>query len=245
MWGLPLAEEILQSTGRALRRSFFAAPFQGKSQAFTIEALEYTLLAFSSLFVIVDPISTVPVFLAMTSDNSPAERIRIARLACCVMAGVLIGFSVLGSWLFGILGITFPAFQIAGSIVLLLVALDMLRAKRSRVQETPEETSAGIEKEDIAITPLAVPLLSGPGAISTAILLRSEARDVVQQIALTLCIIAVAGVTFLVLRISARGALWLGPIAMSITTRLMGLLLAAIACQFFVNALKELKVIPP
>ena len=73
MWGLPLAEEILQLTGRALRRSFFAAPFQGKSQAFTIEALEYTLLAFSSLFVIVDPISTVPVFLAMTSDNSPAS----------------------------------------------------------------------------------------------------------------------------------------------------------------------------
>jgi multiple antibiotic resistance protein len=194
--------------------------------------------------VIVDPISTVPVFLAMTADDAPAERIRIARLACCVMAGVLIGFSLLGSWLFRVLGITLPAFQIAGSIVLLLVALDMLRARRSRVQETPEETTAGIEKEDVAITPLAVPLLSGPGAISTAILLRSEARDFTQQIALTACIIAVSCVTFFVLRVSARGALWLGPIAMRITTRLMGLLLAAIACQFFVNALEELRIIP-
>jgi multiple antibiotic resistance protein len=215
-----------------------------QGRVFFIEALEYTLLAFSSLFVIVDPISTVPVFLAITAQDSPAERIRIARLACCVMAGVLVGFSLLGSWLFGILGITFPAFQIAASIVLLLVALDMLRARRSRVQETPEETSAGIEKEDVAITPLAVPLLSGPGAISTAILLRSEARNISEQIALTLCILAVSVVTFLVLRISAGGAVWLGPIATKITTRLMGLLLAAIACQFFVNALKELGIVP-
>jgi len=176
--------------------------------------------------------------------DAPAERIRIAGLACCVMAGVLIGFSLLGSWLFQILGITLPAFQIAGSIVLLLMALDMLRARRSRIQETPEETSAGMEKEDIAITPLAVPLLSGPGAISTVILLRGQARDLSQQIALTVCIIAVACVSFVVLRISARGARWMTPIAMKITTRLMGLLLAAIACQFFVNALRELRMIP-
>src|SRR6185503_7584463 len=89
-----------------------------------IDLLEYTLLAFTSLFVIVDPLSTVPVFLAMTPNDTPAERVQMARLACCVMAGVLIGFSFVGKWLFHILGITLPAFQIAGSIVLLLVALD-------------------------------------------------------------------------------------------------------------------------
>src|SRR5256885_4736840 len=96
---------------------------------------EYTLLAASSLFVIVDPLATVPAFLAMTPTDTPEQRIRMARLACCVMAGVLVGLAAAGQWIFKFLGITMPAFQIAASIVLLLVALDMLRAQRSRVQE--------------------------------------------------------------------------------------------------------------
>jgi multiple antibiotic resistance protein len=168
----------------------------------------------------------------------------MARLACWIMAGVLVGFSLAGKWLFGFLGITLPAFQIAGSIVLMMVALDMLRAERSRVRETQEETVAGSEKADIAITPLAVPLLAGPGAISTVILLQSRASGWPQQAALLGCILAVSFVTYMILRLSSSGAKWLNPIAMKITTRLMGLLLAAIACQFIVNAFKELKIIP-
>jgi len=209
-----------------------------------IRLLEFVLLAFSSLFVIVDPISTVPAFLAMTHGDTPQQRIQMARLACSVMAGVLIVFSLVSKWIFGVLGITLPAFQIAGSLILLLVALDMLRARRSRVQQTHEETAAGSEKADIAITPLAVPLLAGPGAISTVILMHNQARDSAEQIALLICIVAVSTTTFLVLRFSAHGAKWLNPIALSITTRLMGLLLAAVACQFMVNALKDLRVIP-
>jgi multiple antibiotic resistance protein len=195
--------------------------------------------------VIVDPISTVPAFLAMTHEDSPEQRIRMARLACGIMAGVLMGFSLFGQRLFGILGITLPAFEIAGSLVLLLVALDMLRARRSRVQQTAEETMAGSEKEDIAVTPLAVPLLAGPGAMTTVILLHNQAPDFAQQISLLGCIAAVSLVSFLVLRFSAHGARWLKPIAMRVATRLMGLLLAAVACQFMVNALKTLKIIPP
>jgi MarC family membrane protein len=210
-----------------------------------MELLEFTLLAFSSLFVIVDPISTVPLFLAMTPDDSPRQRIGMARLACWVMTGVLVGFTLLGKLIFQLLGVTLPAFQLAGSVVLLLVALDMLRAQPSRVRESTEETIAGTEKEDIAITPLGVPLLAGPGAISTVILLHKQARDWPQTAALFGCILAVCFITYLILRFSAHGAKWLNPIAMKITTRLMGLLLAAVACQFFVNALQELKIIPP
>src|SRR5262249_58631065 len=106
------------------------------------------LLAASSWFVIVDPLATVPAFLAMTPTDTPEQRIRMARLACCVMAGVLLGFAAAGQWIFKFLGITMPAFQIAASIVLLLVALDMFRAPRSRVRETPEETAAGGEKNE-------------------------------------------------------------------------------------------------
>jgi multiple antibiotic resistance protein len=204
---------------------------------------KFSLLAFSSLFVIVDPIAVIPGFLAITPSDSPAQRERMARLATFVMAGVLLAFALLGKWIFQFLGITLPAFQIAGSIILLLVALDMLRAQRSRVQETREETEAGAQKLDVAITPLAVPMLSGPGAISTVVLLHEQAAGLSHTIALCASILAVSAATYVILRLSATGAKWLNPIALKITTRIMGLLLAAVASQFMINALRELKVI--
>jgi multiple antibiotic resistance protein len=115
--------------------------------------VEYSLLAASSLFVIVDPIATIPAFLAMTPHDSPEERVRTAKLATWIMALVLLLFAFTGNFLFRVLGITLPAFQMAASVVLLLVALDMLRARRSRVQETSEEKDARAAKEDVAITP--------------------------------------------------------------------------------------------
>jgi multiple antibiotic resistance protein len=202
--------------------------------------LEYSLLAASSLFVIVDPFAVIPAFIAMTPNDTPAERARMAKIACLVVAGVLLVFGFAGKWIFQFLGITMPAFQIAASIVLLLVALDMLRAQRSRVQETREETAAGTEKTDIAVTPLAIPMLSGPGAISTVILLQSEAKTVWYSLALCGCILLVALASYGVLRMAAHGAKVLNPIALRIGTRVMGLLLAAIAVQFMLNALKML-----
>jgi multiple antibiotic resistance protein len=204
--------------------------------------LEYTLFAFSSLFIIVDPLATIPAFISMTPDDSVHDRQRMARLACTATAVVLIVFAVAGKWIFKFLSITMPAFQIAASFVLMLVALDMLRAQRSRVHETREETAEGAHKTDIAITPLAVPMLAGPGAISTVIVLQSKAADVLQRGALFGCIVAVSIASYLILRIAARGARWLSPIALRITTRIMGLLLAAVAIQFLLNALEDLGV---
>ena len=203
--------------------------------------IEYILLATSSLFVIIDPLATVPAFLAMTPQDSPEARTRMARLACMISAGVLITFAYVGKLIFKVLGITMPAFQLAASIVLLLVALDMLRAQRSRVQVTSEETAAGVEKTDIAVTPLAIPMLAGPGAISTAILLHNQASTMAQRASLAGCILLVCFVCFLIFRISARGAQWLSPIVMNITVRVMGLLLSAVGIQFMINALQELK----
>ncbi len=199
---------------------------------------EYILLALGSLFVIVDPLATVPAFLAMTPDDTPQDRSRTALLACCVTAGVLLMFSVAGQLVFKVMGITMPAFQIAASIVLLLVSLDMLRAQRSRVNETHEEKTAGMEKADIAVTPLAIPMLAGPGAISTVILLQNAAKSVPQHIALYGSILMVSLVSFVILHVAARGTRWLNPIAMSVATRIMGLLLASVAIQFMLNAIK-------
>ena len=203
--------------------------------------IEYTFLALSSLFVIVDPLAVIPAFIAMTPDDSPAERTHTAKIACYVVAGVLLTFGFAGQWIFKFLGITMPAFQIAASIVLLLVALDMLRAQRSRVQETREETAAGTEKTDIAVTPLAIPMLSGPGAISTVVLLQAEAKTVWHSVVVAGCVLLVALASYWILRMAAHGAKRLNPIALRIGTRIMGLLLAAIAVQFMLNAIKALK----
>lgn len=208
-----------------------------------MNTLEFTLLAIGSLLAIVDPIATVPAFLAMTPRDTPTQRIKMARLACIVVAGVLLVFSFAGKWIFRLLGITMPAFQMAGSIILLIVSLDMLQARRSSVLETEAETSAGTEKEDIAITPLAVPMLAGPGAITTAILLQGQAHGWIQYIVLMLSILIVSIISFVILRLSASGASWLSPIALKIGTRIMGLLLAAIAMQFMINAVTQMPFI--
>ena len=192
--------------------------------------------------MIVDPLAVVPAFLAMTPNDTAEQRIRTARLACCVTAGVMLAFSIAGQLIFKFMGITMPAFQIAASILLLIVALDMVRAQRSRVQETHEETRAGTEKTDIAVTPLAIPMLAGPGAISTTVLLQNEAKTIPQHIALYGCILAVSFVSYLVLRVAARGTRWLNPIMMSIAIRIMGLLLAAVAIQFMLNAIKAFRL---
>jgi multiple antibiotic resistance protein len=205
----------------------------------SVSLSEYTLLAASSLFVIVDPLAMAPAFLAMTPNDTSEQRLRMARLACLTVAAVLLGFAFAGTALFKIFGITMPAFQIAASIVLLMISLDMLRVQRSRMQQTNEETRAGTEKTDIAITPLAVPMLAGPGAISTTILLQNEAKTIAQHAALYGCILLVSLVSYWVFRLAVRGAHWLNPIVMSIAIRVMGLLLAAVAIQFMLNAIKE------
>lgn len=203
--------------------------------------LEYVLLASGSLFAIVDPLATAPVFLAMTANDSVQRRLRTARMACVTMAAVLVAFSLAGSLIFRIFGITLAAFQIAASIILLIIALDMLRVQRSRVKETSEETQAGTEKDDIAITPLAIPMLAGPGAISNVLVLQNQAHTFTRHVALYCCIVGVSGATYLILRLAVRGARWLSPIAMSIAVRVMGLLLSAVAIQFLLEGIKAFR----
>jgi multiple antibiotic resistance protein len=154
---------------------------------------------------------------------------------------VLVFFAATGPEIFRLLGITLPAFQIAGGLVLLLSALDMLRAKRSAFKETAEETEAGIAKQDVAITPLAIPMLSGPGAITTSIVLSSKADTWLHHCVIYICIAAVLWATYLILVAAGSGAKRLSPIALNIMTRLMGLLLAAIGVQFIISAILSLR----
>ncbi len=199
---------------------------------------EYALLTFGALFAIVDPMAVIPAFLAMTARDTVAERQRMALVACLTCAGVMIAFAALGTFIFKLFGITIPAFQVAGGLILLLSALDMLRAKRSPLKETAEETEEGMTKADIAITPLAIPMLSGPGAITTSIVLFAKAKDPAHKAVFIACIALVAAASYGILYISAAGAKRISPTAMNIMARLMGILLAAVGVQFIMGALK-------
>ena len=209
-----------------------------------MEMLRYALLTGASLIAILNPVAAVPTFLAMTPGNTPAERARMAFRACVTAASVLLLFAALGQSLFRVFGITLPSFQIAGGLVLLLISLDSLRAKRSAVQETEEETEEGIAKADISITPLAVPMLSGPGAITTVIMLDTKARGLLHQAVLMLMILAVCSLTYVILRLAASGARKVNHTMMNITTRIMGLLLAATGIEFILGALRTLGALP-
>ncbi|MBU9888451.1 MAG: MarC family protein [Candidatus Omnitrophica bacterium] len=201
------------------------------------DLFDFAVLSFASLFVIVDPIGIIPAFLAMTQSNTATERWRMARLASLTTFGILILSFLVGQELLRAFGITLPAFEIAGGIVLLLVALDMLQARPTAIKETQEEKAEGISKEDIAITPLAIPMLAGPGAITAVILLSQKATTFGHQIILAINVFLVSCLTFLVLGLVAFHSQKISVIALKITGRLMGLLLAAIAVQFVLNGL--------
>lgn len=202
-----------------------------------MDLLDYTILSFSSLFVIVDPIGLIPSFLTMTQQNTLQERTRMAWLAALVTFAILMLSFLFGQRFLLAFGITLPAFQIAGGIILLLVALDMLQARRTAVKETQEEKVEGIHKEDVAITPMGIPMLAGPGAITAVILLANKAGTPWHHVILVGSIILVSFLTFFILWVITVQSHKISIIALKIMSRLMGLLLAAIAVQFVVNGL--------
>jgi len=205
-----------------------------------MEILDFAILAFTSLFVIVDPISTIPAFLAMTHRNSVEERVRMAGLASIVTFFVLVVSYIGGLQILSAFGITVTAFEIAGGIILLIIALDMLQARRTAIKETPEEQAEGASKEDVAIAPLAMPMLAGPGAITAVILLSSQAESFVHHSIALMSILLVSLITFFVLWTAAVKSSLFSPITMKIIARVMGLLLAAVAVQFIINGLQNI-----
>ncbi|MGH7703003.1 MAG: MarC family protein, partial [Gemmatimonadales bacterium] len=191
-----------------------------------------------SVLFIVDPIAAIPAYLVITQDQSASERGRTARRACTAMAALLIVFGAAGRLIFQAFGITLPAFRIAGGLILWLVALDMLRAQRS-TQESGEELAEGQAKEDVALTPLAIPVLAGPGAISTVMVLAGQARTWAHSAVIYGAILLTALVSYVSLRLGERLVAHVGRTGIRVMTRIMGLLLAAVATQFILTGIQE------
>ena len=205
--------------------------------------VRFSLLALSSIFFLVDPFAALPTFLAVTAGADPQRRRAMARKASLTAFVVLSAFSLAGQYLFHIFGITLPAFEIAGGVILLLIGLDMLEAKRSPTQESHEEATAAAEKEDAGIVPLGVPMLAGPGSITSVMVLVGQVKIWWQMAAILGAISVTAVICFLVLGNSDKVAKALGQTGIRILVRVMGLLLVALAVQYFVNGLVDLDVI--
>ncbi|MBD5781939.1 NAAT family transporter [Pelagicoccus sp. NFK12] len=206
-------------------------------------SIEFLLLSAVSLFTIVNPFSVVPAFLAITPGDTLQERRAAARMACTIGTCLLILTALAGEFVFSLLGITLPALQIAGGIILFSIGFEMVRAPDAPKRLNEKERAVARDKEDVGVTPLAVPLLCGPGAVSTVIILKSQATSFWDSGMLLLSIPAVYFVSYLVLSASAQGGNWLNPILLRILRRVMGLLFAVIAVQFVVNGVEKLPLL--
>ena len=204
-----------------------------------IALLQFALIALTSIFVLVDPIAAVPTFLAMTADSNRAQRRHMAKRAAWTSFIVLVAFSLAGTFIFQLFGITLGAFRIAGGLILGLIGLDMLQAKRSPTKETPGETEEGAEKEDVGVIPLGIPMLAGPGSISSVMVLMSQNQDWLHSAIIVAAIGVTAALSFVVLAAADRVSSYLHETGIRILTRMMGLLLTAIAVQFVLNGLKD------
>jgi multiple antibiotic resistance protein len=203
------------------------------------EILEFALLAVTSVFFLVDPFAVIPMFLAITADSPQNERRLMARRSAWTCAIVLSVFALAGSLIFKMFGITLPAFKIAGGIILLQIGMDMLQARQSGTKVTPEETQEGTAKEDASIIPLGMPMLAGPGAISTVMVLVGESHTVVQHVVVYATILLTAYLSYLILAGADGVRRYLGETGIRILMRLMGLLLVALAVQFVANGLTD------
>jgi len=203
------------------------------------EVIRFSLFSLSSVFLTVDPIASLPAFLAMGSRGGADRKRRIAKHAAWTCLPGLTVFASTGSLIFDLFGITLPAFKIAGGILLFQIALEMVHSRRSETQEVAEEREEGERKEDFGITPLGVPMLAGPGAISAVIVLMGQSKLWWQSIPVFLSILVTSIVTFYVLAAGARLQRRLGETGIRIMMRLMGLVLTAMAVQFILNGISD------
>ena len=196
---------------------------------------EFALLAFSSLFSVINPISAAPIFVMLT-EGAPEERRRVALRACIASAIILAVFAAAGGAIFVFFGITVPAFQIAGGIIFAVMSIRTLEAGR---EEIPEDE---IDKADPSVVPLGIPLIAGPGAISTVMILIGQAQDGTRRLALGAAIAVNIVLTFLILLAAPAIVSRIGITGQRIVNKIMGLMTAVIGVQFVINGVTTLAI---
>ncbi|CAN5566797.1 MarC family protein [soil metagenome] len=202
----------------------------------------FALLCLTSLLALINPLSATPMYLALTDGYTPERRRRTLRSAVITAGSVLVVFALLGGTIFQIFGITIHAFRIAGGIIFFGIGMDMLQAKRSRAKATEEEEREGLTKGEIGVTPLGIPMISGPGAITTVMVLMTQAVTVFHVAVIFAAIAIVLGITHLVLGAAPGVVRFFGQTGLNVMTRIMGLLVTVIAVQFIVDGSRPILV---
>ena len=203
---------------------------------------EYSIYAkaFVGILAIVNPLGGVPIFLSLCDDRSPAERRQVANRTAFSVAIILLIVLWAGELILSFFGIGIPAFRTGGGLLILLMAIAMMHAKRSSSRQTAEEADEAENKDDIAVVPLAMPLLAGPGAISLVIIEAHQVSEITGRLVLSASIVLVAATILFTLRLATPIGDRLGVTGLNIATRIMGLLLSAIAIQMIATGLTKL-----
>ncbi len=203
------------------------------------EWLSFSLLSLSAIFFVVDPMGVIPVFIAMTHADPPEKRRSMAKRASVTAFFILSLFAVAGTLIFRVFGITLGAFKVAGGVLLLLTSIEMLKAQQRRTLVTPEEELEGVQKEDVAIFPLAIPLLAGPGSIATVTALMGKAGRILFAIPVILSIAVTCAASYAMLVGAERIQRILGVTGINVMNRVIGLIIGAIAVQFMFDGLRD------
>lgn len=202
------------------------------------DLLTFGLLAFTSFFTLINPLGTMPIFMTMTADLSPDQRIQTARKASLVAFFTIVLFAFMGQWLFDFFAISVDSLRIVGGVIFFIMGMDMLQARLGKVKVKESEVKSYVN--DISVTPLAIPMICGPGALTNAIVLMEDAGTVPRQAILVLSILLVMVVTYLILFSSARLIRLLGETGVNVMMRLMGLIVMVIAVEFFFSGLRPI-----
>lgn len=195
---------------------------------------------FAALFSIVNPIGAIPLFITLTENQTPAQRAKTRWVTAVAVSAMLITALLLGESMLLFFGISIASFRVGGGVLVLLIAISMLHARPSPVKQTEDEVHDAAEKDGIAVVPLAIPLLAGPGAISTVIVYAHRGVSATHYVIGALEIILLSALIWLSFRLAPLVARRLGRTGINIITRIMGLIMAAIGIEFITNGLKEL-----
>ena len=199
--------------------------------------LSFILLSFSSLFTLLNPIGTAPIVLFLTQDLNAIEYKRVIRKSILTACSILLLFAFMGKIIFTFYGITVYAFKIAGGILFLRIGINMLEAKVSRTKSTPKESEEASGNDDIALTPIGIPLIAGPGAITSVMILSSQANSFQHKIIFYVNIILTLFITYLILSLGKKLTKKLGTAGLRVIERIMGMILMVVAIQFIVDGL--------
>jgi multiple antibiotic resistance protein len=194
----------------------------------------------AALFAIMNPLGNIAIFLSITAERSSAERAKIALATAAAVLITLLVAAAIGREILVLFGISIGSFRVAGGVIVLLIGLSMLHARPSDVHHSPAEEADGQQKDNPAIFPLAIPMIAGPGAMATVIIYAEHARGVGGAITIGAVIVLLCGALLVALRAANRLSTLLGPTGMNVLTRLMGMILAAIAVEMIAGGLVEL-----